>query len=87
MLQVREHTSIPFIIFTFGLAFEFFKEFGGASLPHCMGPTLTYLMENEMPLVHHIVEQRGCSYIIEDDKGLNERTRGHPMLKPMSKLM
>jgi hypothetical protein len=33
MLQAREHitTSFSFIVFTFGLAFEFFKEFGGAS--------------------------------------------------------
>jgi hypothetical protein len=25
-------------------------------LPHCMGPTLIYLMENEMPFVHHAIE-------------------------------
>jgi hypothetical protein len=27
-----------------------------------------------MPLVHHIVEQWGCNYTNDDDKGLNERT-------------
>jgi hypothetical protein len=52
-----------------------------------MGLSLTYPMENEMPLVHHVVEWWGCGYIIEDDKGLNEKTHGHQMLKPMSKLM
>jgi hypothetical protein len=46
-----------------------------AKLPHCMGPSLAYPMENEMSLVHHIVEQGGCGYIIKDDKGLNENTR------------
>jgi hypothetical protein len=40
-----------------------------------------------MPLVHHIVKQWGCSYTNEDDKGLSERTQGHLMLKPKSKLM
>jgi hypothetical protein len=40
-----------------------------------------------MSLVHHTIGWWGCSYIIEDDKNLNERTRKHPMLKPMSKLM
>jgi hypothetical protein len=33
MLQAKERTPTPFsIFFTFGLAFEFFKEFGGASI-------------------------------------------------------
>jgi hypothetical protein len=58
-----------------------------AKLPHNIGPTLIYLMENIMPLVHQAIKQRGCDYIIENNKGLNERTRGHPMMKPMSKLM
>jgi hypothetical protein len=44
-------------------------------------------MENEMPLVHHVIERWGCNYTIEDDEGLNEKTQQHPMLKPMSKLM
>jgi hypothetical protein len=30
-----------------------------AKLPHCMGPALIYLMDNEMSLVHHIVEWWG----------------------------
>ncbi len=58
-----------------------------AKLPHYMGPTLVYIMENKMSLVHHIVEWRGCGYINEDGKGLNERIQGHPMLKPKSELM
>ncbi len=57
-----------------------------AKLPHCMGHALAYPMENEMPLLHHIVKWWGC-YINEDDKSLSERTRKHPMLKPKSKLM
>jgi hypothetical protein len=34
MLQAREYTLIfsSFVVFTFGFAFESFKEFGGASL-------------------------------------------------------
>jgi hypothetical protein len=56
-------------------------------IPHCIGPMLTYLMENKMSFVHHVIEQWGCGCIIKDDKGLNERTRRHPMMKPMSKLM
>jgi len=62
---------------------------GGASakLPHCKGPPLTYSMENEMSLVHHATERWGCDYTNKDSKGLSERTRGHSMLKPRSKLM
>jgi hypothetical protein len=31
MLQIKEHSSIPSsIVFIFKLAFEYFKEFGGA---------------------------------------------------------
>jgi hypothetical protein len=52
-----------------------------------MGLVLVYPMENKMPFVHHVIEQWGCGYIDEDDKGLNERTQGHLMLKPESKLM
>ncbi len=40
-----------------------------------------------MPLVHHVVEQWGCSYTNKDIKGLNKRTRKHPMLKPKFKVM
>jgi hypothetical protein len=58
-----------------------------ARLPHYMGPTLACPMENEMPLVHHIVERWECGYINEDNKHLNEKTQGHLMLKPKSKLM
>jgi len=34
VLRIREHTPIPypFVVFTFGLAVESIKEFGGASL-------------------------------------------------------
>ncbi len=56
-------------------------------LPHCTGPVLTYPMENEMPFIHHVVEQWGCGYTNKEGKGLSERTRAHPMLKPKSKLM
>jgi len=45
-----------------------------AKLSHYIGPLLVYLMENKMPFVHHVVELWGCGYIIEDVKGLNERT-------------
>jgi hypothetical protein len=58
-----------------------------AKLPHCTSPTLAYPMENKMPLVHDTIERWGCDYTDEDGKGLNERTRRHPMLKPKSKLM
>ncbi len=58
-----------------------------AKLPHYTGPMLAYPMENKMPLIYHIAEWWGCDYTNEDGKGLSERTRGHPMLKPKSKLM
>jgi hypothetical protein len=58
-----------------------------AKLSYYIGLTLVYEMENEMPLVHHVVEWWGCGCMIKDNKGLNERTRGHPMMKLMSKLM
>jgi len=58
-----------------------------AILPHSTSLALIYPMENEMPLMHHVVEWWGCGYTLEDDKGLNERTQGLLMLKPMSKLM
>jgi hypothetical protein len=45
-----------------------------AKLPHCIGPALAYLMENEMPFVHHAIEWWGCSYVIEDNRNINERT-------------
>jgi len=28
-----------------------------AKLPHCTGHALTYLMENKIPFVHHVVKQ------------------------------
>jgi len=40
-------------------------------LPHCTSLTLTYLMENEMPLVHHSVKWWGYDYTNKD--GLSER--------------
>jgi hypothetical protein len=48
---------------------------------------LDYAMENEIPFVHHVVKQWGCDCIIEDNKDLNERTQGHPMMKPIFKFM
>jgi hypothetical protein len=49
---------------------------GGASakLPHYIGHALAYPMENRMSFVHHAIEWWGCSYIITDNKNLNERT-------------
>jgi hypothetical protein len=43
-------------------------------LSYCTNLALTYLMKNEMPIVHHVIERWGCDCIIEDGKGLNERT-------------
>jgi len=57
-----------------------------AKLPHYKNPMLAYIMENEMPFVHHAMERWGCNYTNEDDKGLSERTWWHLMLKPNSKL-
>jgi hypothetical protein len=45
-----------------------------AKLSHYTGPLLTYPMENEMPFIHHIIEQWGCGHTNENDKGLSERT-------------
>ncbi len=56
-------------------------------LPHYMGPMLVYPMENEMSLIHHVVEQWGCGYTNENNQSPIEKTRGHLMLKPKSKLM
>jgi hypothetical protein len=44
-----------------------------AKLPHCTGFMLTYPMENKMPFIHHTIECWRCGYIIENDKGLNEK--------------
>jgi hypothetical protein len=52
-----------------------------------MGPMLVYPMENEMSLIHHVVEQWGCGYTNENNQSPIEKTRGHLMLKPKSKLM
>jgi hypothetical protein len=46
-----------------------------AKLPHFTGHALSYPTENEMSLVHHVVEQWGCNYTNKDSKGLNERTQ------------
>ncbi len=54
---------------------------------HIIGFVLIYLMENEMPLIHHVVKQHGCDCTIKDDKGLNGRTQGHLMLKSKPRLM
>jgi len=51
------------------------------------GSCVNLSMENDMPFVHHVVKQWGCGRTIEDDKGLNERTQIHLIMKPMSKLM
>jgi hypothetical protein len=48
---------------------------------------LVYSMENETPFVHHIIEWQGCGCIVKDDKSLNEKTQGHPKMKPKPKLM
>jgi hypothetical protein len=44
-------------------------------------------MENEKSLVHHVVKQYGCGYIIKNDESLNEKTQGHPMKKFKPKLI
>jgi hypothetical protein len=46
-----------------------------ANLLHYMNLALIYPMENEMPLVHHIVEWWGCDYTNENNKCLSERTQ------------
>jgi hypothetical protein len=58
-----------------------------AKLPHHKGLVPTYPIENKTPFIHHAIESYGCNYTIKDDKSLNERIRGHPMMKPKSKLM
>jgi hypothetical protein len=55
--------------------------------PHDRCPLLTYIVENKMSFIRHIVEQQGCNCIVEDDKNLNGRTQKHPMLKPKPKFM
>jgi hypothetical protein len=44
-------------------------------------------MENETSFIHLLIKCQGCSYIIENNESLNERTQGHPKTKPKSKLM
>ncbi len=58
-----------------------------AKLPHHKGLALAYLMENEMPFEHHVVEWQGCSYPIKDNESLNKKTEGHLKTKPKSKLL
>jgi hypothetical protein len=48
---------------------------------------LVYPMENEMPVIHHAIEQWGCGYTNKDNKSLSEKTQGHLTLKPKSKFM
>jgi hypothetical protein len=31
-----------------------------------------------MSFVHHVIEQHGCDYTIEDNENLNEKTQWHP---------
>jgi len=54
---------------------------------HIIGFVLVYLVENEMPFIHHVVKQHGCDCTIKDNKSLNGRTQGHPMLKSKPRLM
>ncbi len=58
-----------------------------AKLPFHRGLALTYSMENEMTFVHHVIEQQGCGYTMEDNERLNDRTQGHPKMKPKSRLI
>jgi hypothetical protein len=58
-----------------------------AKLPHHKGLALAYTMENETPLVRHVIKWQGCDYTIEDNKSLNEKTRKHLKTKPKSRLM
>jgi hypothetical protein len=43
---------------------------------------LAYLVENEMPFVHHAEKQWGCGCINKDNKNQDGRTQGYIMLKP-----
>jgi hypothetical protein len=54
---------------------------------HIIRFVLVYLVENKMPLIHHVVKQYECDCTIKDDKSLNGRTQGHPMLKSKPRLM
>ncbi len=56
-----------------------------AKLPHHKG-CASYQVENEMPLIHHVVKHQGYNYTIEDEENLNGRTQGHSMSKPNPKL-
>jgi hypothetical protein len=46
-----------------------------AKLPHYIGLALTYIMENQMSLAHHIIKQWECSYTNKDGKSLSEKCR------------
>jgi hypothetical protein len=52
-----------------------------AKLSHHKGLVLAYLMENEMPFLHHTIERLGCSCISKNNESLNEIIQGHPMTK------
>ncbi len=56
-------------------------------LSHHRGLVLTYQVQNEMPLIHHIIMQWRCSYIVKDDESQDGRTEGHLMPKPKPKLI
>jgi hypothetical protein len=43
-------------------------------MPHYTSLELAYQMENKMSLIHHAIKCWGWSYIIEDEKSLNEKT-------------
>jgi hypothetical protein len=45
-----------------------------AKLSHHRGLMLAYLVENEMPFVHHAIECQGCGYTFKNDKSFNGRT-------------
>jgi hypothetical protein len=44
-----------------------------AKLPHHRGYMLAYLVENEMPFLHHAIGCQGCGCTIKNDKNLNGR--------------
>ncbi len=58
-----------------------------AELPHHREHVPAYQIKNKMPLIHHTIKSYGCNYTIKDDKNLNERICGHPMMKPKCQLM
>jgi hypothetical protein len=51
-------------------------------LSHHRGFVPTYLVKNEMSIIHHNVKWHGCDCIIKNDESLYVKTWGHLMLKP-----